>query len=91
MTEAQLKSYGWVKDVSHVGTMCWRDPLAKLSWYIFRDAVIIQQNRDYKVECCNEECGWTGKRSQTVVFKHDKGKENIPLFCPECHEICEPE
>ncbi len=48
MTETELKSYGWVKDEGHVGTMCWRDPLAKLSWYIFRDAVLIQQNRQWK-------------------------------------------
>jgi len=45
MTESELKSYGWLKDEGHVGTMCWRDPMAKLSWHTFRDAVTIQQNR----------------------------------------------
>ena len=45
---------------------------------------------DYMVECCHEDCGWTGLKSETVVRKHDAGKENVPLFCPECHDVCEP-
>lgn len=45
MTEADLKVYGWLKDKQHVGVMCWRDPLAKLSWYTLKDAVSIQERR----------------------------------------------
>lgn len=53
-------------------------------------SVSMKEPNDYMVECCNEGCGWTGLKSKTVVFKRDKGKPNVPLFCPECHEVCEP-
>ena len=45
MTEQTLLARGWVHDPSyHVHQ--WRDPLNLLSWYTFRDACLIQQQRD---------------------------------------------
>ena len=41
---------------------------------------------DYTVDCCNEDCGWTGLKSETVHHKHDTAM----LLCPECHETTEP-
>lgn len=40
--------------------------------------------------CWNPECEWNGPESETVIFKHDRDRADHPLFCPECHEICEP-
>jgi len=40
----------------------------------------------YRVDCCNEDCSWSGYSADCVCFKHDKDK----LFCPECHEVVEP-
>jgi hypothetical protein len=41
---------------------------------------------DYRVDCCNENCSWSGLASQCLRWKHDTGD----MFCPECHEVVEP-
>ena len=41
---------------------------------------------DYYVDCCNEECGWTGLRSETVHPKHCVEEQ----LCPVCTEVTEP-
>ncbi len=43
-------------------------------------------SNDYYVDCCNEDCGWSGPKSETVHPKH------VPdlLLCPECHEVVGP-
>ena len=41
------------------------------------------------VVCCNPECEWEGPLGSTVVFKHDRGKQDAQHYCPECNEICE--
>lgn len=40
----------------------------------------------FRVDCCNEECGWTGLSNNCVTPKHDPEK----LLCPECSEVVEP-
>ncbi len=42
LTEQELESHGWRKDSKMGGCMVWRDPLNLLSYYTFRDAVIVQ-------------------------------------------------
>lgn len=44
------------------------------------------EEEDYLVECCNEDCGWGGLKSETVSPKHDATRQ----LCPECHEVTEP-
>jgi hypothetical protein len=41
---------------------------------------------DCQVDCCSDECGWTGLSSQCVTFKHWPGE----ILCPECREVVEP-
>ncbi|NTW87800.1 MAG: hypothetical protein HGB26_01450 [Desulfobulbaceae bacterium] len=40
----------------------------------------------YRVDCCNEECRWTGYNTDCSVQPHSPDN----LLCPECHENTEP-
>lgn len=45
MTQEDLRARGWLYDAgAHVYQ--WRDPRNLLSWYTFRDAVAIQEERE---------------------------------------------
>ena len=44
-----------------------------------------RNNDKYIVDCCNEECGWTGYSTDCVTFKHGDS-----LLCPECYDVVEP-
>ena len=40
---------------------------------------------DYRIDCTNDECCWTGLASQCVTLKH-----GTDLLCPECYDTTEP-
>jgi len=44
------------------------------------------QAEDFMVDCCNENCAWSGLSSACVTPKH----EPHHLLCPECYEVVEP-
>lgn len=41
---------------------------------------------NYLVDCCNEDCGWSGLSGDCSVQPHSPEE----LLCPECHEVVEP-
>jgi len=53
-------------------------------------ATLCEECRDkinaYRVDCCNENCGWSGMSCDCSCQPHTPDE----LLCPECHEVVEP-
>lgn len=52
--------------------------------YFLRESMMMTDNKDYRVDCCNENCAWSGLVSEchSEDFIHDS--------CPECSFFCYP-
>lgn len=53
-------------------------------------AILCEECREkvnsYRVDCCNDDCGWSGMSADCSCQPHSPNE----LLCPECREVVEP-
>lgn len=51
----------------------------------FEERRLMERDKEPKRACCNAECEWEGRESETMMMKH-----GFPKFlCPDCYEVTE--